>query len=101
MASRFRQLADKYAVRAHVASTVGERVSDQALMAWETTPRAIPFDRLPAEYVIKPSHAAGQVIIVKGQQIETRSSGQSRAGWPAIIIGMDANLNIMGFHLEF
>src|SRR6185437_10319059 len=39
---RVTQLADKYTVRAHVASTVGEK------------------------HLIKPSHAAGQVIIVKG-----------------------------------
>ncbi len=66
MAVRFRQLADKYAVRAHVASTVGEEYLTKLLWHGDD-PRAIPFDRLPAEYVIKPSHAAGQVIIVKGQ----------------------------------
>ncbi len=62
---RVTQLADKYTVRAHVASTVGEKHLIKLL--WHgNDPRAIPFDRLPAEYVIKPSHAAGQVIIVKG-----------------------------------
>jgi hypothetical protein len=66
MPLRFRQLADKYAVRAHVASTVGEEYLTKLLWHGDD-PHAIPFDRLPAEYVIKPSHAAGQVIIVKGQ----------------------------------
>ena len=66
MPLRFRQLADKYAVRAHVASTVGEEYMTKLLWHGDN-PHAIPFDRLPAEYVIKPSHAAGQVIIVKGQ----------------------------------
>lgn len=66
MPSRFTQLADKYAVRAHVARTVGTEYLIKLL--WEgNDPHAIPFDRLPAEYVIKPSHAAGQVILVKGQ----------------------------------
>ena len=66
MPPRFRQLADKYAVRAHVAKTVGEEYLTKLL--WHgNDPRAIPFDRLPAEYVIKPSHAAGKVIIVRGQ----------------------------------
>ncbi|MGE3976108.1 MAG: ATP-grasp fold amidoligase family protein [Nitrospira sp.] len=66
MPLRFRQLADKYAVRAHVANTVGKEHLTKLL--WHgNDPRAIPFDRLPAEYVIKPSHAAGQVLIVKGQ----------------------------------
>ena len=65
MPPRFTQLADKYAVRAHVASTVGEKHLIKLLWHGDD-PRAIPFDLLPAEYVIKPSHAAGQVIIVKG-----------------------------------
>jgi hypothetical protein len=66
MPPRFMQLTDKHAVRAHVASTVGEQHLIKLL--WHgTDPRAIPFDRLPTEYVIKPNHAAGQVIIVKGQ----------------------------------
>ena len=65
MPPRFTQLADKYAVRAHVASTVGEKHLIKLL--WHgSDPRAIPFDRLPAQYVIKPSHAAGKVIIVNG-----------------------------------
>lgn len=66
MPPRFRQLADKYAVRAHVANTVGEKYLTKLL--WHgNDPRAIPFDRLPTEYVIKPSHAAGKVIIVRGE----------------------------------
>jgi hypothetical protein len=66
MPTRFRQLADKYAVRAHVANAVGEEYLVKLL--WHgNDPRAIPFDRLPAKYVIKPSHAAGQVIVVNGQ----------------------------------
>ncbi len=63
---RFRQLADKYAVRAHVAKTVGEEYLIKLL--WQGgDPRAIPFDRLPAEYVIKPNHSSGEVIIVRGE----------------------------------
>lgn len=63
---QFRQLADKYAVRAHVAKMVGEEYLIKLL--WQgDDPRAIPFDRLPAEYVIKPSHSSGEVIIVRGE----------------------------------
>ena len=66
MPSRFTQLADKYAVRAYVASTVGAHYLVKLL--WHgTDPRAIPFDRLPAEYVIKPNHAAGKVLVVNGR----------------------------------
>ena len=66
MPPRFTRLADKYAVRAHVVSRVGE--AHLPKLFWHgTDPWAIPFDRLPDEYVIKPNHAAGKVIVVKGQ----------------------------------
>ncbi len=65
MPARFTQLADKYAARAYVAHTVGEHHLIKLL--WHgNDPHAIPFDQLPDEYVIKPNHAAGKVIIVKG-----------------------------------
>lgn len=66
MPSRFTQLADKYVVRRYVANVVGEEYLVKLLWHGDD-PRAIPFDTLPAEYVIKPTHGAGQVIIVKGQ----------------------------------
>jgi len=66
MPSRFRQLADKYAVRNYVANRIGEEYLIKLL--WQgDDPRAIPFDRLPAEYVIKPNHSSGEVIIVRGE----------------------------------
>ena len=66
MPPRFTQLADKYAVRAHVARLVGNQHLVKLL--WHgSDPRAIPFERLPEEYVIKPTHAAGRVIMVNGQ----------------------------------
>jgi teichuronopeptide biosynthesis TupA-like protein len=66
MPARFRHLADKYAVRAHVASTIGEAYLIPLLWHGDD-PRAIPFDRLPAEYVIKPTHSSGQVLIIRGE----------------------------------
>ena len=78
---RFTQLADKYAVRAHVASIVGEEHLIKLLWHGDD-PYAIPFDRLPAEYVIKPSHAAGQVIIVKGR-VDRDEIIRTVSGWLA------------------
>lgn len=78
MPPRFLELTDKYAVRAHVASRVGKDYLVKLLWHGDD-PRAIPFDRLPADYVIKSSHAAGQVIIVKNganrEEIIRRVSG--------------------------
>ena len=81
MNPRFTQLTDKYAVRAHVASTVGEEYLIKLL--WQgDDPRAILFDRLPAEYVIKPNHSSGQVIIVRGE-VNREDIIRQVSGWLA------------------
>jgi TupA-like ATPgrasp len=81
MPSRFTQLADKYAVRSYVANVVGQEYLVKLLWHGDD-PRAIPFDTLPAEYVIKPTHAAGQVIIVKGQ-VDRENIIRRVSGWLA------------------
>lgn len=81
MPPRFTQLSDKYSVRAHVASTVGEKYLTKLL--WHgNEPRTIPFDRLPTEYVIRPNHASGQVIIVKGHA-DREGIIRTASGWLA------------------
>jgi hypothetical protein len=66
----FTQLADKYAARTYVGNKVGEQHLVKLL--WHgTDPSAIPFDTLPAEYVIKTNHSNGQIIVVKGNADRT------------------------------
>ncbi|HME94049.1 MAG TPA: ATP-grasp fold amidoligase family protein [Methylomirabilota bacterium] len=66
----FTQLTDKYAARDYVRSRVGEQPLVELL--WHgTDPRAIPFDALPASYVVKTNHACGQVILVEGKADDT------------------------------
>jgi len=66
----FTQLSDKYAARAYVRGRVGEQHLVKLL--WHgKDPSAIPFDALPAEYVIKTNHACEQVIPVKGKADRT------------------------------
>ena len=61
----FTQLADKYTARAYVSKKVGEQHLVKLL--WHgTDPRAIPYDTLPAEYVIKTNHGRRGNIVVKG-----------------------------------
>jgi hypothetical protein len=63
---RFTQLADKHAVRTYVTAKVGDQYLVKLL--WHgKDPHTIPFDALPSEYVIKPNHGSGQVIVVKGR----------------------------------
>jgi hypothetical protein len=81
MPPRFTELTDKYAVRAHVARVVGEQYLPQLL--WHGTDlQAIPFDRLPAQYVIKSNHAAGQVLVVNGPA-DRAAIIRTASGWLA------------------
>ena len=81
MHPKFRQLVDKYAVRAHVPSMVGEEYLIKLL--WQgADPCGIPFDRLPAEYVIKSNHASGHVIIVTGE-VDREAIIRQATGWLA------------------
>lgn len=60
----FTQLADKYTARAYVSNKVGEQHLVKLL--WHgTDPSAIPFDTLPAEYVIKTNHGSRNIIVVQ------------------------------------
>jgi hypothetical protein len=66
----FTQLADKYAARAYVRAKVGEQHLINLL--WDgADPSAIPFDNLPAEYVIKTNHGSGQILVVRGEAERT------------------------------
>src|SRR5579864_1213626 len=57
------QLADKYAVREYVKMRIGEHVLPT--MYWVTTsPEDIPFDDLPTQFVVKPTHGSGWIHIV-------------------------------------
>jgi teichuronopeptide biosynthesis TupA-like protein len=64
--AHFRQVSDKYTARAYVAGKVGTQHLVNLLWHGED-PQAIPFDILPAEYVIKTNHGSGQIIVVKGK----------------------------------
>jgi hypothetical protein len=66
----FTQLADKFTARAYVGSKVGEQHLVKLL--WHgKDPSAIPFDTLPAEYVIKTNHGSRQVIVIQGKADRT------------------------------
>lgn len=65
MDPEFSRLADKLAVRGYVSSKVGDEHLVKIL--WQGSgPAQIPFDRLPANYVIKPNHGSGDVVAVTG-----------------------------------
>jgi hypothetical protein len=59
-----RQFADKFAVRSYVSKRLGEAVLPD--LYWVTrNPRDIPIERLPRSFVVKPTHGAGWVRLVR------------------------------------
>jgi hypothetical protein len=59
-----RQFADKFAVRSYVSKRLGEAILPEQY--WVTrTPQDIPFKRLPNSFVVKPTHGAGWVRLVR------------------------------------
>ena len=59
-----RQFADKYAARAFVERKFGPEILPK-LCCVTQNPDEIPFDKLPNQFVIKPTHGSGWVEIVK------------------------------------
>ena len=59
---RYTHLADKYEVRKHIASTIGEEYLIPLLGVWDQVEN-IDFSSLPEQFVLKCSHDAGSIII--------------------------------------
>lgn len=63
--SRLRSLVcDKIAVRDHVKKLVGPSHLTEIYNIWDGT-GPLPFENLPDQFVAKPSHASGEVLIVR------------------------------------
>lgn len=59
-----RQFADKFAVRDYVAKRLGPQLLPQ--LYWVTEdPADIPFDKLPGQFVVKPTCGAGRIEIIR------------------------------------
>ena len=64
--------ADKYAVRRYVKNVLGTTDILKPLLHVTDDPESIPFDVLPADYVIKPNHMSGCNIFVRDGQADQR-----------------------------
>ncbi|MCU4926483.1 hypothetical protein OB905_10885 [Halobacteria archaeon AArc-dxtr1] len=60
---RFARVEDKWAVRDYVAERIGDHVLPDVHHVTDD-PETIPFDSLPEEFVVKPTHLSGPVIII-------------------------------------
>lgn len=69
----FPVVEDKYRVRDYVSDKVGDEVLPELYHVTQD-PSTIPFDSLPDEYVIKPTHMSGPIIFVDENQQPDRTS---------------------------
>ena len=60
----YTMLTDKYEVRKYVAEVIGEEHLIPLLGVWERF-EEIDFDKLPNEFVLKPTHTSGDIFICK------------------------------------
>jgi hypothetical protein len=63
---KYTSMVDKFAVRKHIAKTIGEEYLIPLLGVYNGYSE-IDFDSLPNEFVLKPSHTSGNVFICKNR----------------------------------
>lgn len=62
--------ADKVKVREYVKTRIGEEYLIPLLHV-SSKPSEIPFDKLPAEYIIKANNSSGQNLIIKDEKVNS------------------------------
>ncbi len=83
----YTKLVDKYAVKQHIADTIGSEYVIPTLGVWERA-EDIDFDRLPNRFVLKCTHDSGSVVICRDKEnfdrnaaIEKLKKGLRRNGY--------------------
>lgn len=66
----FCKIEDKWAVREYVSEKVGKKILPEVYYVTDQ-PDTIPFNTLPEEFVIKPTHLSGPVLIIDGDEYLT------------------------------
>jgi hypothetical protein len=75
------QLADKYAVRTHVAARVGDWLLNDLYGVWDD-PSALVFDQLPSSFVLKVTSGSGLNILCRDKsQLNVESTRSELAEW--------------------
>jgi hypothetical protein len=86
-------ITDKYQVRSYIKNILGEKKAEEILIPLlyvTDKPETIPFDKLPAGYIIKPNNAAGRRIIVEdGDVVDKEDAIKTCKRWLRIPYGLD------------
>ncbi len=70
--NEYSRLVDKFAVRGHIAETLGEEYLFPLLGKWESFDE-IDFDALPDQFVLKCNHDSGSTKVIKDKSKLTQS----------------------------
>lgn len=76
-------VADKHRARAWVAEVLGTDAILKPLIYATDNPDDIPWDDLPADYVVKPNHLSGAVKFVRNGQVDREELTAVCRGWLA------------------
>jgi TupA-like ATPgrasp len=75
-------LCDKLAVRSYIAARIGEQFLVPLL--WSGQPDDIPFEQLPAPFVLKSNHASGHFRMISGAgEVDQDALRREAAAWIA------------------
>jgi hypothetical protein len=73
--------ADKFEVKKIIESLIGAEYV-VPLLAWGDTPECIDFKAIPKPFIIKSSHASGQVIIIReGDEVDSSAINKICHSW--------------------
>jgi len=91
----FPLLMDKYRVRGYVRQLLGDGVADRLLVplyCHARDPDEIPFEKLPADFVVKATHGSGMGLVVRGADASTRAVVEAACrGWLGRLYGRDVH----------
>lgn len=78
---RYASLVDKYEVRQHITHEIGAEYLVPLLGVWESADE-IDFDSLPQQFVLKPTHTSGCVLICRDkEQLDLDAARQTMREW--------------------
>lgn len=77
----YHTLVDKYAVREYIAEVLGEDRLVPLLGVWDRA-EDVDFDSLPEQFVLKPTHLSGSVIICRDKsKLDLEEARQKMRAW--------------------
>ena len=84
--------SDKYKVRSYLKEVLGEEKAKEIsipLLYVTDQPETIPFERLPSDFIVKPTHASGLNIIVENGNFDKKKIIKTCRRWLKTPYGLE------------